>query len=222
MQILCPKCGQVLAGNDINAVKDIARCHQCDKEFALSSLVHANASGPVDLNDPPRGTWYREEFNGFVVGAATRLLSERTLFGIPSPIAVGLLGGSLGIIAFPLTFQLLVERTLSGISLVLVTLLLSSTALIAVCGKIVVRVCDSEGVVFTGIGPFGWRRRFDPLQITTVRIDPASYGNKQAIMLDGSHRLCFGSGLTKARQDFVVNVLRRELINDNQPRRRVG
>ena len=72
MQVLCSKCGQVLAGNDLNVVTDIARCPRCNEVFALSSLVHASSSGPVNLDDPPRGAWYQADFNGFVVGATTR------------------------------------------------------------------------------------------------------------------------------------------------------
>ncbi len=72
MEVLRPKCNQVLGGSDINVVTDIARCRRCDEVFVLSSLVQARAFGPVNLDDPPRGAWYRREFNGFVVGASMR------------------------------------------------------------------------------------------------------------------------------------------------------
>ncbi len=54
-EVLCPKCGQVLAGSDVNVGTHIARCRRCDEVFVLSSLVQASASGPVNLDDPPRG-----------------------------------------------------------------------------------------------------------------------------------------------------------------------
>jgi hypothetical protein len=208
MQALCSKCDQVLVGNDINIVTDVARCLRCDEVFALSSLVQTNASGPVDLNDPPRGTWYQWEPNGFVVGATCR-------FSVPLLIHLCLsshpflhffdkiVRGKLGLVDW-----------LVWIPLILVMLLLFG--LMAVCGrKAIVRVRDSEGVVFTGIGPFGWRRRFDPRQITIVRTYHSDI-NRNIIVQDGPRKHCFViSWLTKVQRDFVANVLRRELTKRN-------
>jgi len=223
MQVLCPKCGQAIAGNDMNVVTDIARCPRCGEVFALSSLVPANASGPVDIDNPPRGAWYRAEFDGFVVGATTR--HPIALFLVPFMcVWAGFsLGGIYGSQIVQGRFNL--GTSLFGIPFVLGTLLFGSMALMAVCGKVVVRVSDSAGVVFTGIGPFGWRRPFDSLQVTTVRIEPHFSGQHRqsmTIVLDGPHKLRFGSGLTEARRDFVANVLRQELGHGNQPRRSAG
>ena len=55
MKVVCPKCAGVLGGDDINVATDIARCPHCDEAYALSALVQATASGPVNLDDPPRG-----------------------------------------------------------------------------------------------------------------------------------------------------------------------
>jgi phage FluMu protein Com len=213
MQVLCPKCGKLLAGNDLNVVTDIARCPSCDEVFALSTLVQASASGPVDLDDPPRGTWYRGEFNGFVVGATTR--NPIAFFLVPFMCVWSgfSIGGIYGTQIVRGQFDL--HQSLFGIPFVLGTLLFGSIALMAVCGKVVVRVSDSEGVVFTGIGPLGWRRPFNSLEVATVSIEPHSSGNNQqamTIVLNGPHKLRFGSGLTEARRNFIANVLRLELV----------
>jgi len=212
MEVLCPKCNQVFAGSDINVVTDIARCRRCDEVFVLSSVVEANASAPVNRDDPPRGAWYRPDFNGFVVGATTR--HPIAFFLVPFMCVWS--GFSLGGIYGPQIVQgkLNLATSLFGIPFILGTLLFGTLALMAVCGKVVVRVCDSDGVVFTGIGPFGWRRPFNSSQVTTVRIEPYFSGNNgqsMTVVLDGPRKVRFGSGLTEARRVFVANVLRQEL-----------
>jgi hypothetical protein len=111
-------------------------------------------------------------------------------------------------------------QSLFGIPFVLGTLLLGSVALLAVYGKVVVRVADSEGEVFTGIGPLGWRRFFDAQQITSVRIEPYVSGRQHSmrIVLDSPHKHRFASLLTEARRDFIANVLRLELTGGKKLR----
>lgn len=223
MQVLCPKCGQVIAGDDVNVVTDIARCQKCDEVFVLSSLVQSSSSGPVDVNDPPRGAWYQPEFNGFVVGATTRHPMAFFLVPFMCVWSGGSLGGIYGSQFFQSKFDL--SMSLFGIPFVLGTLLFGSFALMTVCGKVVVSIRDADGVVFTGIGPIGWRRRFEPQQITTVRIEAyrqTDNPSSMTIVLDGAKKLRFGSMLTEPRRDFVANVLRQELPKGNQPRRGVA
>jgi hypothetical protein len=228
MQVVCSKCGRVLAGDDLNVVKDIARCARCGEVFALSSLVEANAAWPVDLDNPPRGAWYRGEFNGFVVGATTR--HPMALFLVPFMCVWSgfSLGGIYGTQIVQGRLNLLMS--LFGIPFILGTLLFGWIALMAVFGKVVVRVSDSEGVVFTGIGPVGLRRPFNPCEVTTVRVEPhlggyGSSGNNwpsMTIVLDGARKVRFGGGLREARRDFLANVLRQKLVTDKGPRLRAG
>ena len=56
----------------MNVATDVARCRRCGEVFPLSMLVQTTLSEPVDLENPPRGSWYREELDGFTVGATTR------------------------------------------------------------------------------------------------------------------------------------------------------
>jgi hypothetical protein len=204
----------------MNVVTDVACCRECDEVFALSSLVQSSPTGPVDLNDPPRGCWYREEFDGFAVGATTRHPRAFVLVPFMCVWSGFSLGGIYGSQIVNGKFDLMMS--LFGIPFVLGTLFIGSTALMAVCGRVVVRVHDSAGEVFTGIGPIGWRRLFDSHEITAVRVEPYLSGNNQrslTIALDGRDKMRFGSGLTEARRDFVANVLRKQLTHGNQPRR---
>jgi hypothetical protein len=212
MKVLCPNCGQSILGDDLNVATDIARCAKCDEVFTLSMLVQAVASRPLNLNDPPRGAWYQSEYDGFAVGATTR--NAVALFLVPfmcvwSGFSIGGIYGSQIIQG---RFNLLMS--LFGIPFVLGTLLFGSIALMTVCGKVVVRVSDSGGVIFAGVGRLGWRRVFDPLEITNVRVElghGGSNGPTRTIVLDGPHKLRFGSGLSEPRLDFIANVLRHEL-----------
>lgn len=219
MQIFCPKCKQAIAGDDVNVVTDVGRCRRCDEVYVLSSLVHSTETGPLDLDNPPRGAWYRAEFNGFVVGATTRHPMAFFLVPFMCLWSGGSLGGIYGTQVVQGKFNALMS--LFGIPFVLGTLFLGTVALMAVCGKVVVEVFDSEGAVFTGIGPFGWRRPFNPLEVTSVRVERYASANNQqpmTIVLDGPHKLRFGSGLREARRDFIANVLRQELAKGKRPR----
>ena len=172
--------------------------------------------GPVDLN-PPRGTWFQEESNGFIVGATTRHVMA--FFIVPFMCVWS--GGSLGVIygtqIMKGKFDLV--QSLFGIPFFLGTLLFGSIALMTVCGKVIVQVLDSDGTVFTGVGPFGWRRRFDPQTVTAVRVEsyfPGHQPQTASIVLDGANKLRFASGLTEARRDFIAKVLLRKLNNEHR------
>jgi hypothetical protein len=202
----------MIAGDDMNVVTDIARCAPCGEVFRLSSLVQVNESGPVDLDDPPRGAWYREEFDGFVVGATTRHPMAILLVPFMCVWSGFSIGGIYGQQIARGKFNL--GESLFGIPFILGTLVFGSIALMTVCGKVVVRVRDFGGEVFTGVGSIGWRRPFDPKQITAIRIEPYRSSNGQTsstILLEGPKKLRFASGLTEPRRDFLANVLRREL-----------
>lgn len=220
MQVLCPRCRRVISGTDLNVATDVARCSHCDQVFPLSALVQANASGSVNVDEPPGGAWFQREFNGFVVGATTR--HPMALFLVPFLCVWS--GFSLGGVYGPQIangrFQLL--HSLFGIPFVLGTVIFGAVALMAICGKVVVDVRDSEAVVFTGIGPLGWRRSIDWSQVSAVRVEPHFTGrNRQttyAIVLYGPGKLRFGSMLTETRRDFIANVLRQELLSGSGPR----
>ncbi len=214
MQVLCPKCGQVLGGGAVNVATDVAQCQRCSEVFPLSALVRATASGPVDRDNPPRGAWYNSDFDGFVVGATTRSLVALLFVPFMCVWSGGSLGGIYGMQVAQGRFNPMLS--LFGIPFLLGTLALGSAALMTLCGRVSVRVNDDEGVVFTGIGSIGWRRRFNPREVSTVRIEPYRTNNgatSMAIVLDGPHKLRFGTMLSEARRDFIANVLRLELAS---------
>ena len=113
--------------------------------FRLSSLVQATASGPVDLNEPPPGAWYQEDFDGFVVGATTRHPIAFILVPFMCVWSGFSLGGIYGSQIAQGRFNLF--ESLFGIPFIIGTLIFGSMALMSVCGKVIVRVRDSGGNV---------------------------------------------------------------------------
>jgi hypothetical protein len=220
MQAKCPKCERMLTGADINVTTDVARCSSCNELFPLSALVHTSDAGPVDLNEPPPGAWYRPDFEEFVVGASTR--HPVAFFLVPFLcLWSGLsLGGIYG--TQILQGELNPIMCLFGLPFVFGTIVLGSLVLMTIWGKVVVRVSGSEGEIFTGIGVLGLRRRFDWQQVRCVRTERSLQQNGRpvtAITLDCPKAIRFGIGLTDARREYIANVLRHELLNGQKSHR---
>ena len=72
MRVECPVCKQIIPGDSINVAKDVAMCPACHEAFALSELVAQGHETDSDLGEPPNGTWFRTEANGWELGGTTR------------------------------------------------------------------------------------------------------------------------------------------------------
>jgi len=88
-------------------------------------------------------------------------------------------------------------------------------------GKTDVRMKGSQGVVFTGIGPVGWRRRFDPTTVKDVRIEDGAWtdndGHRQSkpavvIETQSGKLVKFGTMLSEERRKFIGAALRLALV----------
>jgi hypothetical protein len=177
--------------------------------MALSDLVHGAPAGRGP-REVPRGAWDIDNGVERCIGATTR--SWLALFLVPfmcvwSGFSIGGIYGS----------QLVSGKfnpamSAFGIPFVLGTLLFGSIAAMSVCGKVEVRLRGTEGRVFTGIGPIGWARRFELTEFSSIREDYSSISsNRQPsrnIVMEGSRRLAFGTGLSEARRYFVIESLR--------------
>lgn len=211
MKLLCPACDRPLPPEQINVRTDLALCAACGE---LSRVSELSADPPeiaatADLA-PPRGAWHRAGVDLQIYGATTRHAVAFML--VPFTLVWG--GGSLGGIfgtAFakggfhPILF-------LFGLPFLVGTIALTGFTALAVAGKVEVRLRGREGEVFTGVGPIGWRRRFDLGHVEHIREEaghnthPGSRG--WCIQLDGRQRLRFGSGLNDERRHYLLRVLR--------------
>jgi len=209
---LCPKCRSEIPLEDVNVATDIALCRQCGQTWSYADLVEENQVEDFNSISPPRGTWFQETPpRRFEVGISTR--SPIALFLVPF-MAVwsgGSLGGIYGSQIAKGHFNL--GMSLFGIPFLLGTLFLGSTALMAVCGKVTVSVDGDDGVIFTGVGPFGWRRRFNWRKVSSIRRTEKS-GNRgsvsQQITFEGERQLNFASGAKSERLNFMLAMLRKK------------
>lgn len=226
----CPKCNRVITGEDINVAKDIAYCRECNVSYSLTQLTHgAELASGVDLTRPPAGAWSRNDGSATVIGATHRSIGTAfgalfiSLFwnGIVSVFVCLALGETLQHLhKLPRSFLNLEKGDQMPLGLVIflwiflipfifVGMMLITTLFSSLFGRTEVRIQNSEGVVLVGIGPIGWRRRFDAQAVKEVRVEDTYAGNngrKTNIVIETREGklIKFGSMLRDERRKFVA------------------
>jgi hypothetical protein len=87
-------------------------------------------------------------------------------------------------------------------------------------GRTELRIEGREAVLFTGIGPLGFRKRFSPSEVRDVRIedkrwrdsDGGSRRKAQIIIETNRKPIAFGSMLTQERRQFFAAAAKKELV----------
>ena len=219
MAVLCPMCAGRVAMDDINVARDLALCRACERTFSFADAV-STTNAPGVPPEPPSGSWFEPTFDGFQVGTTTRTCAALFLV----PIALVWSGGSLclfyGLQVLVGHFSL--PQSLVGIPFLLVSVPLVAASLMSVCGRFLVTVRGDDGHVFVGVGPIGWRRRFDWGSVREVVEATSSYSRNaqpmHVIRLNGPQPISFGSGMTDWRRLFILAILRRELLSRGKAR----
>jgi hypothetical protein len=208
----CPKCRAEIPLEDVNVATDVALCRQCGETWSYVELLADSKAVKFNFLTPPSGAWFREQSpNSFEVGVTTR--SAVAFFLVPFMCVWS--GFSLGAIygtqVVKREFNL--GMSLFGTPFILGSLLFGTQAVMAVCGKVVVSIDGNQGILFMGVGPIGWRRRFDWRNVSAVR-RTETYGRRgsvsQQITLEGDKRLDFAGGLKSERLEFMFEVLRKK------------
>ncbi len=201
--------------DDVNVSTDVALCRHCGQNWSYAELIQDNTT-EIDLLNPPKGAWFRDTPpRGFQAGVSTR--SAIAFFLVPfmcvwSGISLGGIYGtqfarghfSLGISLF-------------GIPFILGTLLFGGAAVMSACGKVTVTVEGDDGILFTGVGPIGLRRRFSWRNVTKVRLTE-TYGRRsvcQQITFDGLKQYNFAGGINSERLNFMLAALRKKWRETN-------
>jgi len=210
MNVKCPECRSAIPLDDVNVATDLALCRRCGKTHSYSDLVKDEETGPVDLMRPPKGAWFRQDMSGFEVGATTRSAAAFFLVPFMTLWSGFSLGGIYGSQIVNGKFN--AGMSLFGLPFVLGTIIFGSITLMAVCGKVVVRVQGDRGEAFTGVWRFGWRRRFDWDKVTAVRLTERVKRrdtNMEQLLLDGPKPVTIAAGLARERLRFMAAALRR-------------
>lgn len=209
----CPKCKAEIASDDINIEKDIAKCANCNHVFTVSSIVALHRR--VDVNNPPKGAWYLDEYRSTIVGASTR--SPIAFFLVPFMLvwSGGSLGGIYGSQIVSGEYSLMMS--LFGLPFLIGTIILGSVTVMAIAGKVELRFDKESGTIFTGVGNIGITKTFywkdiDEIRETTSMIK-SSNSNNQNISLIGQGKTSFGTGLNDERRYFILNVLQNYLAD---------
>ncbi len=212
VKIICPDCANEILLADTNPSTDVALCRVCKKTFSFAELTSDADELDVDLTKPPSGTWVRELGGGFEVGSTTR--SALAFFLVPF-VAVwsgGSLGGIYGTQFYKGHFNWMMS--LFGIPFLLGSLFLIPAALMAVCGKIVIRGTGDIVSISTGIGPICYTRRVRWSEIKRVRESLSKWQqNNQNMPIIEMERegkpIRFGSQLSGPRRKFLIAILKR-------------
>ncbi len=210
MKLACPACSQIFPPDNINVRTDLALCPACGRIARPSGLSDAGFDENA-LGQPPKGSWYRQAPTETVVGATTR--HGIAIFLVPFGClwSGGSLGGIYGSQIKSGNFNLFMS--LFGLPFLVGSIVLWSIALMAICGKVEVRLRGRQGVVFTGIGPVGWKRPLDLDAVDTIAEEYPRMGRSAArgaaIVLKGSRsQLRFGTQLSDTRRRFILNALK--------------
>jgi len=239
----CARCSRVISGDDVNVEKDVAYCRACNVAYPLSSLARgAVLEADVDLYRPPPGCWHRHDGLGMVTGATHRSWGATLGFfaiclfwnGIVSVFVLLALSSTLRLLAVPVPEwfpapKMNGDEMGTGMTIFLwifltpfiaVGLAMVGAFLSALAGRTEFRHHRDEGVVFTGIGPLGWRRRFPVSDVTEVRIDDQQWrdsdGDRQrkthiVVELRSGRLIKFGTMLREDRRKFLAAAVRKML-----------
>lgn len=88
-------------------------------------------------------------------------------------------------------------------------------------GRTEISIRDWQGEIFSGIGPFGRRRKFKTEHVKNVRIEDKQWrdsdGDRRSstnilIELTEAKPLKFGSSLTHERRQFLAGALRKAIL----------
>jgi hypothetical protein len=210
-RITCPKCRAEIPLDDINVARDVALCRQCGQVWSYGDLIADGQTDPVIPQTPPKGTWFQDRGpNSFQVGVTTR--SPVAFFLVPFMCvwSGGSVGGIYGTQISHRHFDLI--ESLFGIPFLVGSVILISVTALMVCGKITVSVNGDDGVIFTGVGPVGWRRKFNWRRVTAIRRTQQMNRNgvSEQITFEGEKRLNFASGVRAERLDYLLAVLRKK------------
>jgi hypothetical protein len=155
----CPLCRSAIAADDVNVATDIALCRACGKTSAFS-VVSGVAEVSLDaLHKPPPSIRLNRDPRG-----ARTLVYRRAspILWFLVPFAAFWSGGSMwGIYGRQLAKgQFDLTQSLFGIPFVIGTVILLGVIAYLAFGRWQINLRGGAGTVFTGVGPFGWTRRF--------------------------------------------------------------
>jgi len=230
----CPSCDAPLTSEAINIAEGVALCPSCGKLSRLSDVVEYERPSEEVVNDPPSGCTLTNEINETVIRVSLRSFGGflGTLFvclfwngitGVFVLIAIsGLYASLVGPLPVWFPAPTMDDNMGLGMSLFLcvflipfvtIGLIMFGAMLLAMMGSTVVRVGRDTASVKTGAGPIGITRRFNPQHFRSIGPEKTKWQHngqhKELIQIDANKTIRFGSGMSEAKRDWLIAVLRR-------------
>jgi hypothetical protein len=213
----CPFCRAGIGMNDVNVATDVALCRSCGKTMSFA-MIAGPAQIDMDLLDkPPKGIKVQREYGGGTAISYHRL-SPALFFLIPFTAAwsgfsmAGIYGSQLREGKFDMA------ASLFGLPFLFGTCVLLTVIAYLLFGKLMVAMRDGKGLVFVGIGPIGWTRRFqyDRSSIVSMRLTNISHNHVRqqgiCVRTDGKD-FTFGTMLKDDAKEYVAAAIMREVSN---------
>ncbi|MCX6927944.1 MAG: hypothetical protein NT154_32755 [Verrucomicrobia bacterium] len=239
----CSRCGKVIPSEDVNVANDVAYCRACNISYPLSALtLGTEVDANIDFTHPPAGAWYTSSGMGPVIGATHRSVGTAigalaiSLFwnGIVSVFVLVAISGTLRNLGItpphwfpapimndsPMSVGMTIFLWIFLTPFILIGLVMIGAFLSSIGGRTEVRITNAEGVVFTGVGGLGYRRRFDSSAVKDVRVEDKQWrdsdGDRQrktCILIETREgkQIKLGTMLTPERRKFLAGALRKVL-----------
>lgn len=238
-RVVCLSCSKEIPETDVNVGEGVAFCRACGHLSRLVEILDTIPESGVlpRPSEPPTGCRILDD------GVETRIIASArsckaavgvlfaTLFwnGIVSVFVLIALGGTIQAIAgslpawFPspgnmgMPVGMVIFLWILLLPFIGIGLLLFGNLLTTVGGRCEVRLRGGEGFIFTGVGPFGWKRTFDAGQVKSVRLSKTTWSKNEEhqpcilIEADKTHR--FGSLLASERRAWMTSALRQLIAN---------
>ena len=236
----CQKCRRTIPSDEINVAQDVAYCRGCNLSYRLSELTFDDGIiAHMDLQRPPAGAWFDDTGMATVIGATNRSLGTAVgmllfaLFwnGIVSVFVAIALAGTLRQfhVTVPTWFPspemngdfmkpgMLAFLWLFLLPFILIGLAFIGTVLVCLFGRTEVRIANSKGIIFIGVGSVGWKRRFEASQIKAIKLHTSNNregSNSVSVLLETREgkQMKFGSLLSNERRQFVLAALRKTIL----------
>lgn len=244
-RVLCSQCREEIPEADVNVGEGVAYCRKCGALSRLADMLADADAGLVDIDPaiPPAGCLLREtglwttvQVSARSVGGGCGLLFVALFWnGIVSVFVLIALGGTIYHIfgAIPSWFPGPTSGSNVGSNMplgmviflwifltpfIVIGLVLIGSLLTTMFGSVQVRIRQNEGILFTGFGPFGWKRRFDASDVKSIRVGKTTWKendqSKPAIVIEmnSSKNLRLGSILRGDRRAWMTATLRQLLV----------
>jgi len=166
MEVQCNKCKRVISNENINISKDTAHCDSCGELISLSSLINNAIDSKFNIEDPVKGTNYSEKIGTWKIEASHRTLYALFIVPFTCVWAGGSLTGIYGTQLMSGNFKLV--ESLFGIPFLLGSIILISISLLSLFGRTIISDENGKALIFIGVGPIGWYRRFEWSSISNV------------------------------------------------------